>query len=70
MNLIMKSLLILSLLRYITPAVYKTCRHPMQCGIMMIIIFANPNYTLGRFLLVNLFIIGDVWGVFFKRRDR
>ena len=46
-----------------TPWVYKTCRHPMQSGIMGIIIFANPNYTLGRLLFVTIMTIGDIIGI-------
>jgi protein-S-isoprenylcysteine O-methyltransferase Ste14 len=45
------------------PMIYSTCRHPMQAGIMMVVIFANPNYTLGRCLLVGIIVIGDLIGV-------
>jgi hypothetical protein len=35
----------------------------MQAGILAVIIFANPNYTLGRFVLVSILVLGDLIGV-------
>ena len=45
------------------PMIYKTCRHPMQTGILMIIIFSSSLYNLGRIFLVSLFMIGVLIGV-------
>ncbi len=45
------------------PPVYRTCRHPMQSGIMGIFIFSSGLYNLGRFLLVVLFLVGIYIGV-------
>jgi protein-S-isoprenylcysteine O-methyltransferase Ste14 len=45
------------------PWIYSTCRHPMQAGILGVVIFANANYTLGRALVVGILVIGDVIGI-------
>jgi protein-S-isoprenylcysteine O-methyltransferase Ste14 len=45
------------------PHVYSTCRHPMQAGILCVIVFSNPNYTLGRFVLTAFLLLGQFIGV-------
>jgi protein-S-isoprenylcysteine O-methyltransferase Ste14 len=42
------------------PWIYRLCRHPMQSGILMAIIFSSSDYHLGRIFLVSLFTLG-VW---------
>ncbi len=45
------------------PWIYNLCRHPMQTGIMMAIIFSSTDYHLGRVFLVSLFTVGVILGV-------
>lgn len=42
------------------PWIYKLCRHPMQSGILMTIIFSSTDYHFGRLFLICLFTLG-VW---------
>jgi len=42
------------------PWIYRLCRHPMQSGILMTIIFSSTDYHFGRLFLICLFTLG-VW---------
>jgi protein-S-isoprenylcysteine O-methyltransferase Ste14 len=45
------------------PFIYRGCRHPMQSGIMGLILFSSTKYDLGRVILASVLIIGQILGV-------
>jgi hypothetical protein len=45
------------------PWIYKLCRHPMQGGTLLIILFSSTDFNLGRVICVTLLVLGQYIGV-------
>ena len=42
------------------------CRHPMQAGVLLLVAFSSPTYTIDRLIFVGVNTIGIILGVFME----
>lgn len=47
----------------VVPMIYRTCRHPMQTGVIGSFLFTSSYYNIGRAFLVSAFLVGIILGV-------